>query len=52
MAFCMLYRNNLPINTIDKDCLWKRQGNTMVLVDDDQFITYPFSSDDFYMVEM
>lgn len=41
------YRNSMPIGGIDPWGLWERRSNTMILVDDDQYLTVEYSQDDF-----
>lgn len=51
------YRNNITILSyqgveVDVASLWLRNGELMVLVDDDQYVTYPYSEEKFYKVEI
>lgn len=51
------YRNNIDLISIegvfvDAESLWKLQDGILVLVDDDQFVTYPFSESKFYKVTL
>lgn len=34
---------------VDAESLWLRKGQLMVLVDDDQYVTTPFSEDKFFI---
>ena len=51
------YRNNITLLSyqgveVDEASLWLRNGELMVLVDDDQYVTYPFSEEKFYKVKI
>ncbi|MEC5156663.1 hypothetical protein [Chryseobacterium sp. MP_3.2] len=51
------YRNKIALISyegieVDEASLWLRKGELMVLVDDDQYVTYPFSESKFYEVEL
>lgn len=53
----MYYRNKINIVSyegieVEVESLWKRKGELMVLVDDDQYVTYPYSEGKFYQVEI
>lgn len=53
----MYYRNKINIVSyegieVEVESLWKRKGELMVLVDDDQYVTFPFSETKFYKVEI
>lgn len=53
----MYYRNKINIVSyegieVEVESLWKRKGELMVLVDDDQYVTFPFSETKFYKVEL
>ena len=45
------YRNNLDINAqfefVEADSLWKKQGDTMILVDEDRYVEFPYSPTNF-----
>lgn len=43
-----MYRNTWKVTTfqkveIERNALWKKEGDLMILVDDDQYITTPYS---------
>ncbi len=51
-----LFRNRNLMEThlgesVDKDSLWKKQGEFMILVDDDSFVTSNYFEENFYKVE-
>ena len=51
------YRNKTTILSyqgveVDEASLWLRNGELMILVDDDQHVTYPFSEEKFYKVKI
>lgn len=53
----MYYRNKIKLTSyedieVDAESLWEKKGELMVLVDDDQYVTSPFSETKFYKVEM
>ncbi len=53
----MHYRNKINVISyegieVEVESLWKRKGELMVLVDDDQYITYPYSETKFYKVDL
>ena len=53
----MYYRNKIYIVSyegleVEVESLWKKKGELMVLVDDDQYVTFPFSETKFYKVEL
>lgn len=57
--YCVMnyYRNNITLLSyqgveVDEASLWLRNGELMVLVDDDQYVTYPFSEEKFYKVKI
>lgn len=55
MATPEYYRNKLDIISferiyVEQDSLWERRGDLMVLVDEDQYVTYPFEEDKFFKV--
>ena len=37
---------------IEAESLWEKRGELMVLVDEDQYITYPFNANKFYKVNL
>lgn len=47
------FRNKEPIGTIDAECLWQLVGDSLQLVDDDQYIALPYEANKhlFYQVE-
>ena len=51
------YRNKIDITSlegehIDADSLWKKNGELMVLVDEDRYASAPFDEKKFYKVEI
>ncbi len=51
------YRNKINLISyegieVDVESLWIRKGELMVLIDDDQYVTAPFSETKFYPVEI
>lgn len=49
------YRNKLDMISyenvhVDAESLWEKKGDLMVLVDDDQYVTFPFDENKFYLV--
>ena len=51
------YRNKINIISyegieVDVESLWIRKGELMVLIDEDQYVTFPFSESKFYQVEI
>lgn len=53
----MYYRNKINVVSyegieVEVESLWKRKGELMVLVDDDQYVTYPYSETKFYEVQL
>lgn len=53
----MHYRNKINVISyegieVEVESLWIRKGELMVLVDDDQYITYPYSETKFYKVDL
>lgn len=51
------YRNKIDITSfegilVEAESLWKRKGELMVLVDDDQYATFPYSVRNFYLVRL
>lgn len=48
-----MYRNYYDITSnegvhIDAGSLWRRSGQLMILVDDDQYISFPYYETEFY----
>lgn len=41
------YRNTVTVATIDPQALWERISDTMILVDEDQYLTVEYSQDKF-----
>jgi len=41
------YRNTCPIGDIDEGGLWEREGDKMVLVDEDEFVIVKFADNNF-----
>lgn len=53
----MHYRNKINLISyesieVEVESLWIRKGELMILVDDDQYVTYPYSEGKFYQVEL
>ncbi len=48
----IFFRNKVIVSDIDPECLWVKQGDDLVLVDEDQYIAVPFLdySEQFYQV--
>lgn len=51
------YRNKINLISyegieVEVESLWIRKGELMVLVDDDQYVTFPYSETKFYPVEL
>ena len=51
------YRNKIDIISyegihVEVESLWKRNGELMVLIDEDQYVTFPYSETKFYKVEI
>lgn len=51
------YRNKVNVTStegifVDAFSLWERKGQLMVLVDDDQYATLPYSAEFFNFVEL
>lgn len=51
------FRNKIDIISfegihVEAESLWVKKGQLMVLVDDDQYVTFPFSESKFYRVEI
>ena len=51
----MYYRNKIALISyegieVEAASLWKRKGELMVLVDEDQYVTFPYSESTFYAV--
>ncbi|WP_407402213.1 hypothetical protein [Chryseobacterium sp.] len=49
------YRNEIDIISyesvhVDAGSLWKKKGDLMILVDGDQYVTFPFDENKFYKV--
>ena len=49
------YRNTIDIISeegifVEADSLWCRDGEILILVDDDQYATFPYSESTFYEV--
>jgi hypothetical protein len=38
------YRNNVALMGIDEQSLWERKGDTMILVDQDEYVTHLYQS--------
>ncbi len=50
-----MYRNKQALISnegveVDSESLWIKKGELMILVDDDQYITYPYYINAFYKV--
>ena len=45
------YRNTVEVAGIDPGFLWSRNGDSMTLVDDDQFIEVPYDESTFAYAE-
>lgn len=41
------YRNTVLVSGIDPQALWERISDTMILVDEDQYLTAEYSEDEF-----
>lgn len=53
----MYYRNTKEMVsfedvTVDAHSLWKREGQLMVLVDDDQYVSAAYEEQKFYLVTL
>ena len=51
------YRNKISLISyesieVDENSLWIKRGQLMVLADEDQYVTYPFSEEKFYKVNL
>lgn len=52
MAKRKFYRNQFEVAGVDPISLWYRNGNKMILVDQDEFIEVDFDSENFYLVNI
>ncbi len=41
------YRNSVTVAKIDPQALWERISDTMILVDDDEYVTAEYDEDEF-----
>lgn len=51
------YRNNIDLMAqngefVDEGSLWRRDGELMILVDEDRHVTFPYSATKFYPVNL
>lgn len=51
------YRNNIDLlaqngEFVDEGSLWRRDGELMILEDDDRYVTFPYSEIKFYPVNL
>lgn len=52
MARKEFYRNQFSIGDIDPESLWYRNGDKMILVDQDQFIEVDSDPENFHLVKI
>ena len=51
------YRNKIDVISkegifVDAESLWKLEGEMLILVDEDQYVSFPFSESKFYKVTL
>ena len=51
------YRNKIDLLSkegifVEVESLWRREGDSMILVDEDQYATFPYSETKFYEVTL